>query len=261
MTNITTLARSFDQVAPLYHAVRPQYPAALFEALITATHLCPQSQILEIGPGTGQATKPLAARGFAITAIELGTSLAQIARQELQGYPKVNIVSGAFEEIQMPSQSFDLVFAAIAFHWIKPGLRFAKSHQLLKQNGHLAIIHVHHVSDGQGDSFFHASQPIYQKYFPKSTNTKKGLPGKDDIKPQKINDTFFHSTHFQTFPFNTCYSGEEYKQLLNTYSPTLRLPTAKRTAFSKDIHHLIEEKFEGQIEKYFSISLTIAKVR
>jgi len=259
MTKKSKLARSFDHEAQLYHEIRPQYPKELFDELIKITHLAADAKLLEIGPGTGQATKTLAARNYAITAIEIGAALAEIARHELRKYPNVNIITGAFEEVELPLHSFDLVFAATAFHWINPALQFRKPHQLLKSDGHLAIIHTHHISDGQGDVFFHMSQPIYQRYFPKSNNVKPKLPEQHEIKLGKLDNKLFQQIHFQLFPLTIRYSAKEYRQLINTYSPTLRLPPEKRFTFLNDIQNLIEEKFEGYLEKYFSISLLIGK--
>ena len=43
--------------------------------------------MIEIGCGTGQATAPLAERGLAVTAVELGAELATNARRRLTGFP------------------------------------------------------------------------------------------------------------------------------------------------------------------------------
>ncbi len=118
-----------------------------FDTLVQTTKLPSQAHLLEIGPGTGQATQPLAKRGYKITAIELGSELASVARETLKNYADVQVLTGAFEEIELPEQSFDLVYSATAFHWIKPEIQFTKPYKLLKSNGHLAIIHTNHVSD------------------------------------------------------------------------------------------------------------------
>jgi len=259
MTNIRKLGSTFDREADLYHAIRPRYPAALFDALERVTHLPCQAHLLEIGPGTGQATGTLAQRDYVITAIEIGPALAAIARRELQPFPQVKIITGAFEDIALPAHSYDLILAATSFHWLKPGIAFPKSHHLLKPSGHLAIIHTHHISDQQGDLFYHASQPIYQKFFPRSTNTKAQLPIDAELKPWKIDEQLFQHIHFETFPLVIHYTADEYTQLLNTYSPNLRLPEKKREDFLSEIMELLKERFGGVLEKYFSLSLTVAK--
>jgi hypothetical protein len=59
---------SFNEAAEIYDEVRPSYPVELFDALFEA--LPPQPEIVEVGPGTGQATKDLLARGATVHAIE-----------------------------------------------------------------------------------------------------------------------------------------------------------------------------------------------
>jgi len=154
MKDDLALRDTFDSVASLYNEIRPRYPDELFSTLIKVTGLLPSHKILEIGLGTGQATKPLAMLGYDILGIELGTALTSIAVRELNPYPNVHIINSAFEDISLPHNSFDMVMAATSFHWIKPEARFAKPYELLKNDKYLAIIHTHHISDDRGDVFF-----------------------------------------------------------------------------------------------------------
>jgi hypothetical protein len=48
---------SFNEAAEVYDRVRPSYPSDLFDALFQM--LPSQPKIVEVGPGTGQATKDL----------------------------------------------------------------------------------------------------------------------------------------------------------------------------------------------------------
>ena len=65
---------TFDRAAELYDRARPVAPPEVFDDLVSLCGLEPGSRLLEIGCGTGQATLPLAERGFAVTAIELGAA-------------------------------------------------------------------------------------------------------------------------------------------------------------------------------------------
>ena len=258
MTDKTERRLTFNQEAHLYNEIRPRYPEAVFETMIKVAALSPQAKLVEIGPGTGQATRPLAKRGYEITAIELGAALANVARHELRLYPNVRVVTGAFEEIDLPADTFDLVFAATAFHWVKPELRYVKPHYILKASGHLAVIHTHHVSDERGDPFFKATQPIYERYFINATGKPSALPKPNTVKPTKLDEKLFRLSHFQRYPMVVAYTAQEYAKLLNTYSPTLLLPEQKRTAFLDDIEALINDRFHGRVDKHFVMSLTVA---
>lgn len=250
---------TFNKVAALYNKARPNYPVALFEKLIDIANLLPKAKLIEIGPGTGQATKPLADKGFEITAIELGKDLADVARHELKNYPNVTVMTGSFEDIDLPDYSFDLVYAATAFHWIKPEIRYAKSHKLLKPSGHLAIIHTNHVSDEQGDLFFKSSQPVYEKYYVHDGKDKPTLPAPPDAQPTELDKKLFKMADFSCFPMIIEYTAAEYVELLNTYSPTLALSEYDRRNFLADIEVLINKDFDGKITKHFVMSLAVAK--
>jgi SAM-dependent methyltransferase len=259
MSRSFNLRTTFNSEAELYHAVRPRYPEALFEALIEKARLRDGAKLLEIGPGTGQATEPLAKRGYDIIAIELGDDLAEVARKALGKYENVRIVAGAFEDVELPQHSFDLVCAATAFHWIRPEFKFTKSHGLLKERGHLAIIGTNHVSDGKGDEFFLASQPIYKKYKPGGMHDESfRLNRTDEVKAEEVDENLFTPIFFRAFPLVVPYSAKKYSQLLATYSPTISMEANRRATFLEEIERLIEEKFGGSIQKHFAMTLTIA---
>ena len=106
------LRETFDQAADIYHRVRPDYPAALFDDLIVLAGLAPGDRLLEVGCATGKATLPLARRGFSITCLELGSELAAVARGNLAGFD-VEVVAGRFED-WAGDRPVSLVFAATA---------------------------------------------------------------------------------------------------------------------------------------------------
>jgi ubiquinone/menaquinone biosynthesis C-methylase UbiE len=58
------LRATFDGVAERYDEARPRCPASLVDDLVARAGLRPGSWVLEIGPGTGQLTVALAARGL-----------------------------------------------------------------------------------------------------------------------------------------------------------------------------------------------------
>lgn len=259
MTEDNSRRRNFNEVALLYNEARPRYPDELFSAIVDIAGLHTGSKLLEIGPGTGQATKPFAIRGFDIIAVELGDALSEVAKYELRDYKNVQLLTGAFEEITLPPKFFDLVFAATSFHWIDPSAKYAKTHRLLKDNGCLAIIHTNHISDEKGDEFFNASQPIYDRYNFTDMQQKPELPKNKDLKASVIDENLFRQIHFQLFPITITYSARKFVQLLNTYSNHLAAPKEVQHAFYQEIENLINDAFHGKINKHFSMSLTVAE--
>ncbi len=259
MTDNTSLRHTFDEVALLYNEARPRYPDELFSTLTDLVGLNKYSKLLEIGSGTGQATKPLAQKGFDITTIESGNSLAEVTKHELRDYKNVQILSGAFEEAILPAKSFDLVFAATSFHWINPSIKYLKTHNLLKEKGHLAIIHTNHISDEKGDEFFIASQPIYDRYDYTDKYQRPKLLRNEELKPNDVDIHLFKLIHFQLFPIVINYTAKSFVKLLNTFSNHLAADKKIQYAFYNEIENLINKEFEGKIDKHFSMSLTVAE--
>jgi SAM-dependent methyltransferase len=254
-----TLKQTFDAEAELYNEMRPTYPEEVFDTLVTSTGIDGDARLLEVGPGTGQATKSLAARGFSIVAVELGKELAAVARRELAQYKNVEVITGAFEDVELAPLSFDVVYSATAFHWIPEEVRFARSHQLLKDGGHLAVIHRNHLA---GDAFYNAADPIYKKYGedrPNDTPTKLITKVEDVHADGIIGDKYFETVHHQVFPDAKEYTADEFVRLISTYSATLYMPAEKREGLLGEIHELINKQFGGTIVRNYGISLTVGR--
>ena len=109
------LRGTFDSAADLYEAARPSYPGELIEDLVRVSDLQPGDRLLEIGCGSGKATRPLLERGYSIVCVEIGPKLAEQARRNLAGFP-VEIQVAPFETWEGEPESFDLVYAATAWH-------------------------------------------------------------------------------------------------------------------------------------------------
>lgn len=254
------LKTTFDENPNLYHSIRPRYPMALFDTLIKMAQLQDSSKLLEIGPGTGQATEFLAKHGFSLQAIELGQKLSQFAQREFKKYKNVEIINGAFEEIELLPNNYDLVFAATAFHWIKPEVKYTKTHKILNSSGNLAIIETHNMSDSRDDSFFFASQPIYKKHCGKDCyDSGFRLKAISELSAYNVDESFFKVVCFNVFPLVVKYSANDYLRLLNTYSDVISMEIGKRNMFLNDIRNLIEKEFNGHIVKHYGMSLTLAR--
>jgi len=129
----------FDEIAARYDATRRGYPSEIIDTVITTAGLGPGAAVLEIGCGTGQLTRHLAALGFQLTAIDIGSAMISTARSNVtDGATSFEVTS--FEDLQVADCSFDLIISATAFHWIDPEMAWIKTARLLRPNGWLALL-------------------------------------------------------------------------------------------------------------------------
>jgi len=125
--------------AQLYAQARPGYPEDLFDDLQRWGRLTGSTRVLEVGCGTGQATRSLARRGWHVTAVELGGALADVARRDLHGFRNVEVVTAEFERWEPPRVPYQLVFAATSWHWLDPDVAFDKAHPLVFRALHIGF--------------------------------------------------------------------------------------------------------------------------
>jgi SAM-dependent methyltransferase len=128
MVGMSGRALSFGAVAEAYERFRPGYPVEVFDLVVTYAGR-PVRTALEIGAGTGKATRLFAQRGVTVTATEPdGAMLAELRRHVPAN---VETVQAAFEDLRL-GESYGLVYAAAALHWTNQGGRWSRMAALLQ---------------------------------------------------------------------------------------------------------------------------------
>src|ERR1700729_4118337 len=130
----------FDEIAAEYDRYRPAYPDELVDRACQVAGIGSGDHVLEVGCGSGQLTRSLVARGLRVTALEPGTSLLALARQNLEGAGEVEFVNAQFEDALLPREQFQAVFSASAFHWVDPEVSWQKAADVLVPGGTLALV-------------------------------------------------------------------------------------------------------------------------
>lgn len=256
------LRATFDEDALLYDQARPGYPPEMLDEIVALSGIPAGGRILEIGPGTGQVTLPWAQRGYRITAIELGASMAAVARQKLAGFAEVEIRTGAFEGWPLEPAAFDLVFSATAFHWIDPAVRYHKAAAALKPGGTLALCWNKHVTVAADGGFFDASQPFYAEAFPGYVYHGAAMPPEDQPTPEQIEieeSGLFGPVAARRYVWEQAYNAESYLAVMNTYSDNRSLPPERRARLFDSIADLIRTGYGGRIVKGYLTALYCAQ--
>ena len=128
---------SFGSAAATYEAFRPDYPAQL-PAVVLAYADQPVRTALEIGAGTGKATRLFATAGIAVTASDPDPEMLALLRSRV---PDVSAtIEASLETLPETGHRYDLVFVAAALHWTAPEGRWRCISTLLRPAGTFAAI-------------------------------------------------------------------------------------------------------------------------
>lgn len=118
-------------VAEAYERFRPGYSVELFD-MVMAYAGRPVRTALEIGAGTGKATRVFARRGVTVTATEPDGEMLAELRKHVPA--DVRTVQAAYEDLR-PGERYGLVYAAAALHWTNPEGRWSRMAALLEPGG------------------------------------------------------------------------------------------------------------------------------
>lgn len=258
------LGRAFNAAAELYQQARPEYPEALFDALVEEAGIRVGDRLLEVGCATGKATLPLARRRFRITCVEIGPELAAVARRNLKALPNVEVICGAFESWQPPlGQQFDLVFAATAWHWIDPAVRYQRAFELLRPRGHLAFWSATHVLPEGGDPFFSQIQDIYDE-IGEGLSAGASLPRPGAIPGDRVEiegSDLFEKVAVRQFDWEVSYSAEGYIRLLDTFSGHIAMQPWQRDRLYGEIRRRLAQRSDNPLRRHWGAVLHVSRRR
>lgn len=128
---MTARALNFGSVASAYERFRPGYPGELVDEVLAYAGR-PVRTALEIGAGTGKATRVFASRGIAVTATDPDPAMLAELRKHVP--EAVAAVQASFEDLPL-IPVYDLVFAAASLHWTQPEHRWQRVAAMLRRDG------------------------------------------------------------------------------------------------------------------------------
>jgi SAM-dependent methyltransferase len=266
------LGRVFNEVADLYDRVRPNYPDQLFADLVAITGLNQLSSVLEVGCGTGQATRSLAALGCRLTAVEPGGRMAEIARQRLASCSNVEIETSSFEEWDDSARRYHVLVAAAAWHWVDPTIGWAKAHAVLHPGGWMALIGNVVVRRPGEPEVYAETADLHERYSPgnadwgdppleeevRATNegwglgTDPGLVG--GAQGPKGAERLFGPTIVRWYPAVQRFDGQGFADLLRSMSPYRRLDSDIREPLLDAIAERIRTRMGDRAQqRYLSV--------
>lgn len=250
------LRGTFNRVADVYARHRPTYPPRMFDDLAELTGIRAGSRVLEIGCGPGQASLPLAERGYELVAVELGPRLAELAAARLAAHPSATVVVADFDHWTPDRAGFDVIFSSTAFHWLDPATRYHRTADLLAPGGSLAVAATRHVMGGT-ERFFVDVQSCYRRYYPGASEP----PPPADQVPHGTDPGAggrYRQPVLRRYEWDVDYDTAAYLALLSTYSTTLELSPPAAAGLLRDIGRLIDGRYGGRVTKRYLVELRVA---
>jgi SAM-dependent methyltransferase len=124
-------AESFGIDAERYDRARPEYPAELVARVVAAS---PGPDFLDVGCGTGIEARQFRDAGRHVLGVDPDPRMAAFARKS-----GIDVEVAKFEDWDVRDRTFDAVVAGQAWHWVDPVAGAAKSADVLRPGGLLAL--------------------------------------------------------------------------------------------------------------------------
>jgi SAM-dependent methyltransferase len=122
----------YAESAQYYQQTRPSYPSALIDWVIDTTGCPPPARLVDVGCGTGIATRLFVVRGFHVVGIDPSEEMLVVARREEGRARYVRAVASA---TGLAADSVDLVVAAQCFHWFEIAPTLDEFRRILRPHG------------------------------------------------------------------------------------------------------------------------------
>jgi|SRR6478672_776366 len=242
----------FGTAAESYERFRLGYPDEV--VVRTLSHAGrPVASAVEVGAGTGKATRAFASRGIRVAALEPDPEMYAVLQRETAAMP-VQTVLTTFEAFDGPPT--DLVYAAASWHWTDPSTRWTHAADLLDPGGVLAIF----------GSQLRLADPVIEKavsvaladpaddsaFLPKVEQSGPGW-GLADIEGSGL----FEDVRSDELVRHVTVSQQEYIGHLSTVSAFLRLAAEDR----QDVLRLVLELVPAEVTLDASVVLQLARRR
>ncbi len=249
---------AFGLVAEQYERARPSYPAAAIDEVLTYASLPPGELVVEVGAGTGKATRLLADRGLRVLALEPDPAMAAICRS-IADPALVEVVETDFERWR-PRDRVGLLVCAQAWHWLDPLQRWQRAAEALRPLGAVAALWTFPVWDRI--ALRAALDRTYAEVVPEMVADFPAHPGS---RAERIAGAWhedvgegFVDVRSVDHDWVSPYTAREYTEMIATHQDHIRLDPARKAALLARMRQTIERD-GGGIEMVYRTSVCLAR--
>jgi len=245
----------FGKMSGEYERFREDYPKQIFADVASFANISAKSEVLEVGCGSGKATLPFARFGCHITGLDINPELISVASSKTSHFKNVEYVNSSFEKAELATGSFDMIFAAQAWHWVDPNVGYAKVPKLLKENG---VFVVFWKFQDRGSKLRGDLQNLYIKYSP---NYPAYMHDTSSIIRRVSETRSFEEPLKREYNTSKEFTKAEFLGLVATYSWVAILGEATRQLLFDDISELIRDVKEPIVMPYTYVLLMFRKTK
>jgi SAM-dependent methyltransferase len=132
--------KRFSSRVENYVRFRPGYPPEMGELLRNEYGLTEDSEVGDIGSGTGLLSRLFLDAGLAVTGVEPNREMREAGDALLAGYARFRSIDGTAEATTLADSSADLITAAQAFHWFDVDATRREWIRVLRPDAAVALI-------------------------------------------------------------------------------------------------------------------------
>ena len=251
--------RLFGLDTAAYECGRPGHAEEVYDVLRERCGLDDGTKVLEIGPGTGQATRRLLELGAdPLVGIEPDGALADLVRERFGG--RVEVRESTLEDAELESD-FALAAAASSFHWVDEAVGLARIAAALRPGSWIALWWTGFGDANRPDPFREAIDPLMEgvprgpaevedrRPFAHDAGTRIAAlerAGFVDVLPRRVE--WWHT-----------WDAEGIRALFGSFSPLLSLDPDRRQALLDSIAEIAVRDFGGQVTKPVVTALYTAR--
>jgi SAM-dependent methyltransferase len=250
----------FDQQAEAYDRFRPTYPDAVIDELLGPVPI--GLDVLDVGCGTGIASRQMAQHGANVLGVELAPRMAEVARRH-----GVEVEIAAFEGWDAAARTFDRVTSAQAWHWLDLPIATATAASVLRPSGKLCLIW---NAGCQPDGLADALEEVYATVVPpgghrlfrgyaasRSSDVKTGLDSEiDAISAVPV----FGAPTEKWFPWTRAYQRDEWLDQLVSRSDHTALEPAPRDRLLEAIGAAIDDHGGSFVMNFETVLITATRL-
>ncbi|MBP5639128.1 MAG: methyltransferase domain-containing protein [Victivallales bacterium] len=232
--------RIFDTIPEKFDKYRVRYSQELFSQFIEMAHITADSTVLELGPGTGQATDPILNTGCDYNAIEIGDNFCGVLQRKYGSCKNFTLIHDDFITHDFGGQRFDVIYSAATIQWIPEDVAFSKTFALLKPGGMLVMMKLQGDYKTPNEALYRRIQQVYDTWY------KPDIPYACKFTYENALNYGYVDFRRQDFHGRRVLTTDDYINYCGTHSDHLTIPEPYKTNFFTALRKTVDE-FGGTV--------------